>query len=181
MRIGTNFSFPLNRGLPALIGLGWGGAILGLALGAGLILDGQHLRQENPVLQKKLAELQGEPVTAVPPADLPSEGDFSDLRRRLGELNRLKAGDGLSVAGLLAHLEKMAPPGVRLLNFQDDRDSGGIQLVAEALNLEDLSRFLETLEKSDRFSRVNLAKQTQSQEGSDHGIQFSVDLTETHP
>ncbi len=181
MKIATNFSFPFDRGLPVLVGMGWGAAFLGLALAVGLILDGLRQSQENPALQKKLVELQEEPVTAVSPTDLPSAGDLSDLRRRLEELNRLQAGGGSSVAGLLAQMEKMTPPGVRLLSFQNDRDSGGVQLVAEALNLDDLSRFLERLEKSDNFSSVNLAKQTQAQDGSRNWIQFSVDLTENAP
>ncbi len=181
MRIGTNFSFPFDRGLPVLIGLGWGAALLSLALAVGLVLDGIRLRGENPALQKKVAELRMEPVPAGSSPALPSAGDLFELRRRLGELNGLEAGGGPSVAGLLTRMEKMTPPGVRLLSFQDDRDSGGVQLVAEALNLDDLSHFLETLEKSNDFSRVNLAKQTQAQDGSGNWIQFSVDLMEAPP
>lgn len=179
MRIETNFSFPFHRCLPVLVGLGWGGAILGLILLMGLILNGLHLRQDNPQLQKKMAELQKEPVMTVSQGDLPSAEDISNLRRHLEELNRLQAGACLSVAELLAKMEKMTPPTVRLLSFQSDRESGGVQLVAQAQNLDVLSRFLETLEKSDIYSRVNLAKQTQAQDRSGNWIQFSVDLTES--
>ncbi len=178
MRLETNFSHSFDRGLPWLAGLGWGTAFLGLALAVVLALNGLRILRENPTLQKKLSELQRQPLPALAQADLPSEGELSGLRRRLGELNRLEAGRGLSTAGLLAQMERMTPPGVRLSSFQNDRENGGVQLVAEAPDLDNLSRFLAILEKSDDFSSVNLSKQTQAQDGSGRWIQFTVDLTE---
>ncbi len=179
MRIETNFFHSFDRaGVPVLAGLGWGMALLGLALAVCLLLDGLQLKGENPSLQKRLSELRQEPLQATTQADLPSAEDLAGLRRRLQELNRLDAGEGPSTAELLAQMERMTPPGVRLLSFQNDRESGGVQLVAEAPDLDDLSGFLATLEKSDSFSSVNLSKQTQAQDSSGRWIQFTVDLTE---
>ncbi|SRR5579871_2195052 len=178
MKIGTNFSFPFDRGLPLMVALGWGVALLGLATAFALVVNGLDLNREKPGLEQKLSGLGQEPVAADPGVKAPSADELSGLQGRLRELNGLGAGAGPSTAALLAQMEKMAPPGVRLMSFQNDRESGTVELVAEALSLDDLSRFLETLEKSESFSRVNLAKQTQAPDGSGNWIQFSVDLTE---
>lgn len=178
MRMRTNFSIPFDKALPLLAGLGWAAAFLGWIAAVYFVLDGLHLLREKPVLQTKLSELRQEPSPQVDLPEQPSSEDLAGLRRSLDELNGLGAGEGLSTAALLAQLEQMTPPRVRLLSFQNDRQSGSIQLVAEALNLDDLSRFLAALEKSDRFSGVNLAKQTQGPDGSGNWIQFSVDMTE---
>lgn len=177
MRITTNFSFPFDRILPALVGLGWGGAALGLVLAAGMCLSGASLRARIPHLRQSLKD-PSQAISPIPePAGMPSTVELSDLRDRLAALNRLGMGGGPSTCHLLARLEGLIPPGVRLASFQNDLDTGGIQLVAESRDLEDLSRFLETVEKDDGFSKVNLTKQVQVPGVDGNWIQFSIDLT----
>ena len=175
MRVSTNHSFPFDRFLPVLAGLGWALALLGLGTAVWLGLSGSQMRAQAPGLAKSLEEAQKAPR---PPEvkSFPRTAELSGLKTRLEALNRLGAGGGPSTVALLAGLEKSTPPGVRLVSFQEDRDTQVVQVVAEALSLDKLSRFLENLERSDAFTRVNLTKQAQVADGQTNWIQFSVDL-----
>jgi Tfp pilus assembly protein PilN len=178
MKLQTNFSFPFDQLALALALLGWGTAVLGLlwavAMGWGVL---QFMR-ETPQLKDTLEQIQENHVTPPQPASMPSPQELDDLKKHLKGLNALEVGGGRQVSSLLAGLENLLPGGARLLSFQQDQRSGEVQLVVEALSLEDLSQFLAALERDSFFSKVTLTKQSRSQGKSGNWIQFSVDLSE---
>jgi Tfp pilus assembly protein PilN len=178
MRLRTNFSFPFEKLIPLLTGLGWLGAGAGLFLALIMAAGAFQFHRENPGLKDDLEQLQKNPVAQSNGGPQPSADELENLRRRLKGLNSLQAGGGPSVTSLLAGLEAILPPGARLLSFQQDQVSGEVQLVVEAPGLEDLSRFLAALESDSSFSKVTLTKQSQSQGEKGNWIQFSVDLME---
>jgi hypothetical protein len=178
MRLKTNFSFPLEKLVPLLTGLGWLAAGAGFFLAAVMAAGALQYQRENPGLKEDLEQLQKNPVAQSPQGPMPSADELESLRRRLKDLDSLHAGGGPSVTSLLAGLEAVLPPGARLLSFQQDQVSGEVQLVVEAPGLEELSRFLAALENDGSFSKVTLTKQSQSQGEKGNWIQFSVDLVE---
>ncbi|MGH7739111.1 MAG: PilN domain-containing protein, partial [bacterium] len=163
------------------VGVGWGTSLLGLGLGLWLVFNGAALRTENPLLQKDLARFEKEPISRIMPKDMPTTKDFSNLRERLTLLNGLGAGAGDSLGQTLARLESLMPPGVRMVSFQSDRESGEIELTAEARSLDEMSGFLAALEKSEYFSKVSLSKQNQSASGEGNWVQFSLDIQGAGP
>ncbi|HTC19427.1 MAG TPA: PilN domain-containing protein [bacterium] len=178
MRLRTNFSFPFEKLIPALTGLGWLGAVAGFFMAVVMAAGALQFQRENPGLKDELDQLQKNPVTESPRESQPSVDELDGVRRRLKDLNSLHAGGGASVTSLLAGLESILPPGARLLSLQQDQVSGEVQLVVEAPGLEELSRFLAALESDNSFSKVTLTKQSQSQGEKGNWIQFSVDLME---
>lgn len=179
MKFKTNFTFPFGRLVPVLITAGWCLVFLALAGAAGLSVSAVADRRANPGLKSDLEDLRKSPVEKAPLTAMPSNQDLNELRRRLKELNALEAGGGRSVSAVLSRLEGLLPPGARLLSFQQDQLSGEIQLTLEAVSLEDLSKVLSALENDNAFTKVNLNKQSQSQGGKDHWVQFSVDMVES--
>jgi len=159
---------------------GWGLFVVGVLLSAVLIESALGFAHENPQLQTDLEKSTKTPIILSSNIPLPTNEELENLRRRLKGLNSLQAGGGRSVSSLLTRLEEILLPGTRLLSFQQDQQSGEIQLVVEALNLEDLSKLLAVLETDPDFSKVTLTKQSQSQNGRANWIQFSVDLIENH-
>ncbi|GEM_PF-2208720 len=182
MKLNTNFSFSFNRLIPILVVTGWGIFIIGVLLSVAIVESALRFNRENPQLQSDLEKFNKIPVSlSSKNISLPTNEELEDLRRHLKGLNSLQAGGGRSVSSLLTCLEAILLPGTRLLSFQQDQQSGEIQLVVEALNLEDLSKLLAVLETDTDFSKVTLTKQSQSQNGRTNWIQFSVDLMENRP
>ena len=178
MKIRTNFSFPFGQWIPGLAALGWLTAAAGFFLALVLAAGGFAFLRGNPGLKNDLEQLRKNPVVEDHSSSLPSADELENLRRRLKGLNALQAGQGPAVTTLLSGLEGLLPTGARLLSFQQDQDSGEVQLVVEASSLEELSRFLAALENDASFSKVTLTKQSQSQGEKGNWIQFSVDLVE---
>jgi hypothetical protein len=181
MKLNTNFSFSFNSLIPTLVSMGWGISLLGVFFAVAIAGSALRFTHENPQLQTDLEKLSKAPMVVPSKTSLPSSDNLDDLRRHLKGLNSLQAGGGRSVASLLARLEDTLLPSTRLLSFQQDQQTGEIQLVVEALNLEDLSKLLAALETDTDFSKVTLTKQSQSQNGQANWIQFSVDLIENRP
>jgi Tfp pilus assembly protein PilN len=175
MRLQTNFSFPLDRLVPFLTVFFGGAAVLALIGALALVGSALGLRKENPDLKMTLEDLRKIPLAAVDPSTLPSAQQEKNLKRHLADLNALQAGRR-SPLFHLARLEELLPAEARLLSFQDDVDTGEIQLTVEALSLEDLSRFMAVLEKDGVFTKVTLTKQSQSQGMKGNWIQFSLDM-----
>src|SRR5580658_1544048 len=118
MRLRTNFSFPFEKLIPALTGLGWLGAVAGFFMAVVMAAGALQFQRENPGLKDELDQLQKNPVTESPRESQPSVDELDGLRRRLKDLNSLHAGGGASVTSLLAGLESILPPGARLLSLQ---------------------------------------------------------------
>jgi hypothetical protein len=176
MKFWTNFSYSYERFIPGLIGLGWGIGMLGLLYVFCLVFSALHFWRENPGLKTTLENLQKNPIVIPAMSSLPSPKDLEDLSRHLNELNSLGGSGGPSVSSILSRLENLLPVGARLLSFQNDQTTGEIQLVVEAGNLDELSKFLASLENASGFSKVTLTKQTQAADGQGNWIQFSVEM-----
>jgi hypothetical protein len=178
MKFRTNFSFPFDAQLRWIAGLAWSTAALALLTAAFLVLGALHLKSGTPALADTWAQLSKTPPP-TPSVSLPA-GELESLRRDLKELNGLDAGEGSSTTSLLARLERLMPTGVRLSSFQQDLSQGNIHLVVESARMENLSKFLEALEKDGSFSSVNLTKQTQTQavRGGANQTQFFLELTD---
>ncbi|HXL73969.1 MAG TPA: PilN domain-containing protein, partial [bacterium] len=130
--------------------------------------------RENPGLKTTMEDFRKNPIETVK-LTLPSAQEEKDLKRRLSALNALQAGSQ-SPLFHLARLEGLLPADARFLNFQDDLESNEIQLVVEAMSLEDISRFMAALEKDRTFSKVTLTKQSESQGTKGNWIQFSLEM-----
>ncbi len=174
MKFQTNFTFPLGKLAPALAASAWGGFFLALLLGFCMVWTGARERGEIPALEKQLKESQAAPQAKPSGLPQPSEGELSGLKIQLRDFNALSAGSGEPAFPTLVRLESLLPPGVRLASFQQDQQTGQIQLVAEAFSLETLSQFLTALEGDGGFTGVNLVKQGRG--GQDNLIQFSVEM-----
>ena len=177
----TNFSYSFGGLVPALTAFGWCLAFLAAVGGVSMAVSTAQYRRENPALKQELGDLEKNPPVQAKPASMPSDQDLAALRRRLKILNALEAGEGGSVSSVLSRLEGLLPPGARLMSFQQDQRSGEIQMGVEAGNLEELSKFLADMEGDSTFTQVNLTKQSLSQGGGGHWIQFSVELRERRP
>lgn len=176
MKITTNFTFPYHRLVSVLVGLGWSLVLLAVGLGAFLVVSASHFRNENPGLTKKLQEINRAPAIETKTVLMPSADNLDNLKSRLKGLNAMDVGMGRSLASVLARLEKLLPGGARLLSFQGDQSTQEIQLMVEAENLDDLSKFLSALENDSSFSKVNLTKQSRSANDKKTWVQFSVDM-----
>jgi len=176
MKITTNFSFPYHRLVSGFAGIGWGLILLALSFGAFLIISTSRYQKEDPGLKADLETLNHLPAVELKPSLVPSAGDLNNLKGRLNKLNAMQAGTGRSLASLLARLEKLIPPGARLLSFQGDQGTLEIQLTVEAENLDDLSKFLSALENDGSFYKVNLTKQSRNSNDKKNWVQFSVDM-----
>lgn len=174
MKFQTNFTFPLGKLAPTLAASAWGGFGLALLLGLLMVWTGARDRGDIPSLEKQLKESREAPRSKPSGLPQPSEGELSNLKTELRDFNALSAGGGDSALSSLVRLETLLPPGVRLASFQQDQQTGHIQLVAEALNLETLSQLLSALEGDGAFTGVNLVKQGRG--GQDNLIQFSVEM-----
>lgn len=177
MKLRTNFAYPFDQWMPLLIGGCWTAVALSLFLGAWLLGAGAGLNQGAPRLQSQLEAFRKNPVESPRGADSPSPSDMEGLRRRLREFNGLQAGGGETSSCVLSRLEKLLPPGARLQSFQQDQGTGEIQLVVQSEALEDLSRFLASLEGEAAFTKVTLTKQTRLS-GGGNWIEFSIDLAQ---
>jgi hypothetical protein len=178
MKLRTNFSVPFDARLPWMAGLVWGVAALALVAAGFLVLGALRFKSEIPGLADAWAHMEKEPppVSSAPPVPA---GELENIRRDLKALNALEAGGGRAAFSLLARLERLMPPGARLLSFQQDLSLGEIHLVVESAHIGDLLKFLEALEKDGSFSRVNLVKQAQTQGGQGvHRIRFFLELSD---
>lgn len=176
MKITTNFSAPAGWMAPYLAG-----ACLVLAIGAAigsivLFTSTGEIWSEMPSLEVQFARYREQKIPAS--ADVPSQDKLAALRAQVQAINGLTGTVGFALPTLLAHLEKLIPDGVWLVNLQLKSHEGETKLVAEADSAALLTEFMDRLEHSGYFSQVLLTRQAQRSEGTQRAIQFEIQLRE---
>lgn len=172
MKLETNFLFPWGRLFSWLLVAGWALSLLGLLTSAFLVWNALRDRGELGGLQAQLADLKSKPVAQ--PTGLPTQGDIEALRERLQNVNRLDIGGRPSPSLVLVRLEKDLPAKVELVNFQDERSTGAVELTLETMDVGEVSGTVSAFEGDSFFSKVALTKQNPGLNGA--GVQFSVDM-----
>ena len=127
-----------------------------------------------PVLEEQLAHYRGHEIAIQ--ADLLPHEKLVALSSQVQALNGLTGTAGQPLPLLLAHLEKLLPDDAWLVSLQYRSREGEIKLVAEADRAELLTEFMNRLEQSGDFSKVLLTRQAQRTEGTQHAIQFEIQL-----
>lgn len=172
-----NFARPVG-GLAPWLALGFG--VLALAMAVilvGLFVSAQELRAARPALEKQLQELRNRQSEATQVA-LPGEAKMAALKSRVAVMRDL-AGNASSLSLLLQRLEAQLPEHAYLLELRYKKQPvAHIEALAEARDVEPLTRFLLKLEQDKYFGEVLLARQAQRTSGGVKWIQFDIRLKE---
>ena len=174
MKITTNFSSPAGRLIPYLTGTLVLSSAVVVVVSIVLLASTRQISAELPILEEQIAHYRGREIPK--PVDLLPQDKLVALRTQVQVLNRLTGSAGQALPLLLAHLEKLIPDGVWLVNLQYRAQEGETKLVAEADRTELLTEFMGKLDRSGHFSQVLLTRQAQRSEGAKHAIQFEIQL-----
>lgn len=174
MKITTNFTTPVGQSTPYLV------VLLSLLMGTAIVatialfLSARNFSSEALLLEEDLVRFRNREIPSS--TDLMTYEQLVKLRNRVRELNEITDTSGQSLPVLFSRLETLMLDGVWLANLQYRSRDNEIKLVAEANQPEQLSRFMEKLERSGYFSQVLLTRQMQGMEGARGDIQFEIQL-----
>lgn len=148
-------------------------SVVSIAVSFTLYISARQIAAEVPELEERLARYHSHEIQQ--PTVLLSYDKLVELRTRVHKLNELTSTTGQTLPLLFSRLEKLIPAGAWLVTLQFQSHENEAKLVVEAHSAEQLTEFMEQLERSGFFSQVLLTRQTQRSENT-NAIQFEIQL-----
>jgi len=103
-----------------------------------------------------------------------SEADYTAFLAKVKNVNSILYQRSYDWLPLFSNLERLVPEGVALKELAPSDKGAMLKLSASARNFSGVRKFIENLESSQVFSEVNLTSQTETKEGTQKALKFTV-------
>lgn len=138
-----------------------------------MLAQAVQLGGERPQLRERLAGLVARAAETRPQSALPRE-ELLAIRDRAAFFNKLAGVQGPPLYTVLLQLESLLPGDAYLVNLQHRRATGEVRMVAEARNADQLTAFLQRLEKQPGLGEVLLTRQGERLNQGVRRVQFEL-------
>ena len=143
-----------------------------------LYIDRTHTQESLPSIQARLLELNNKyQMIREPDLAMPSRNELLQMKQRVSVINGIVAIRGRSTILILTKMEELLPDGVRINSFHHKKKYGELVIIAASREIEELTTFLDRLEKDKGFSQVLLTRQSPGKNKNE--IEFELRLTES--
>ena len=112
-----------------------------------------------------------------PDLEIPSRNELLQMKQRVSIINGIVAIRGRPTILILTKLEEQLPNGVRINSLHHKQKYGELVIIAVSRKIEELTTFLDRLEKDEGFSQVLLTRQSPGKNKNE--IEFELRLTES--